>query len=187
MVFSGDYEIDNMLMTDILDKIPFYSGSTRRKMLSRKGITHPKDGGSMLYGKTWRGYLSPTKQRVKDPDSNMFLTKIMVEHPELKEIFEEFRDFHFPKFDFGSVQLNKNFPCPKHIDSSNKTKSILCCFGDFTGGLTCVEMPSGIRKYNGKKKPICFDGSKYYHWVETFEGTRYSLVFFHNTYSLSTK
>lgn len=185
-MFSGDYEIDNLIMTDILDNIDFYSGSTRRKMLTSKGIKHPPkgNGGSMLYGLTWRGYLKPGVMRYKDPVSGMYMTKIMVDHPELKEIFDEFRDFHFPDFDYGSVQMNKNFPCPRHIDSSNKTKSIMCCFGDYTRGLTCVEMPGGIRKYNGKKKPVKFDGSKYYHYVEPFEGTRYSLVFFHNTYSI---
>ena len=142
-MFSGDYEIDNLIMTDILDNIKFYSGSTRRKMLTTNGIKHPKDGGSMLYGLTWRSYLKPGLNREQDPVSKMYKTKIMVEHPELKEIFDEFKDFHFPDFDYGSVQMNKNFECPRHID-----------------------------------------GSKYYHYVEPFEGTRYSLVFFHNRSSI---
>tara|TARA_R110000824_G_scaffold149406_2_gene319722 strand:- start:2824 stop:3378 length:555 start_codon:yes stop_codon:yes gene_type:complete len=180
MVFSGDYEIDNMLMTDILDNIEFYSGSTRRKMLKRGNIKHPKDGGSMLYGKTWRGYLKPGVQRVKDPFSNMFLTKIKAENPILQDIFEEFADFHFPHFDFGSIQMNKNFQCPKHLDSSNTSKSILCTFGNFTGGNTIVDMEDEIISLDGRKSPVSFDGGKYYHWVEDFIGTRYSLVFFHN-------
>ena len=183
-MFSGDYQIDVMLMTDILDNIHFYSGSTRRKMLTTNGIKHPKDGGSMLYGLTWRSYLKKGLNREQDPVSKMYKTKIMVEHPELKEIFDMFRDFHFPDFDYGSVQMNKNFECPRHIDSSNTTESILCCFGDYTGGLTCVEIDDKIIKYDGKKKPIQFDGSKYYHYVEAFEGTRYSLVFFHNRSSI---
>jgi len=183
-MFSGDYNIDVMLMTDILDNIQFYSGSSRRKMLTSKGIKHPKDGGSMLYGLTWRSYLKKGLNRKQDPVTKMYMTKIMVENPQLKEIFNEFRDFHFPDFDYGSVQMNKNFPCPRHIDSSNKTESILCCFGDYTGGDTCVEIDDKIIKYNGKKKPIQFDGSKYYHYVEPFEGTRYSLVFFHNRSSI---
>jgi len=180
MVFSGDWEIDNMLMTDILEDVSFYSGSTRRKMLTKQGIKHPQDGGSMLYGLTWRSYLAPGKYRKKDPSTGKSMTKIMVERPELNDIFSEFRDFYFPKFDYGSVQMNKNFPCPRHIDSSNTTESILCCFGNYTGGLCVVEMEDKIIKYNPKVEPVQFDGSKYYHYVEPFEGTRYSLVFFHN-------
>ncbi len=185
MVFSGDWDIDNLIMSDILDKLEFYSCSTRKKMLKKGGQKVVKDQGSMLYGLTWRGYLAPGRYREKDEKTGMYKTKVKVEHPELEEIFREFADFHFPDFDYGSVQLNKNFPCPRHIDSSNKSESILCCFGEYTGGETCIEYaPGHIKQVYPNKKPICFDGSKYYHWVNPFEGKRYSLVFFHSPYSL---
>jgi len=184
-MFSGDWDIDNLIMTDVLDKIDFYSCSTRKKMLKKGGQKVVKDQGSMLYGLTWRGYLAPGRYREKDEKTGMYITKVKVEHPELEEIFREFADFHFPDFDYGSVQLNKNFPCPRHIDSSNKSESILCCFGEYTGGETCIEYaPGHIKEVYPNKKPICFDGSKYYHWVKPFEGKRYSLVFFHSPYSL---
>ena len=185
MVFSGCWEIDNLIMTDILDGIEFYSCSRRKNMLRKGKFKFSKyDQGSMLYGLTWRGYLKPGVYRQRCPKTSMFMTKIMGQHPELDEIFREFADFHFPDFDYGSVQMNKNFPCPRHIDGSNKSKSILCCFGDYTGGETCVEYPAGIKELFPQKKPVCFDGSKYYHWTKPFEGKRYSLVFFHSPLSL---
>ena len=59
-MFSGDWEIDNLIMTDILDGIKFYSCSTRKKMLKQGKFKFSKyDQGSMLYGLTWRGYLKP--------------------------------------------------------------------------------------------------------------------------------
>ena len=68
----------------------------------------------------------------------------------------------------------------RHIDSVNCGKSYLVCCGDYKGGLTCIEQEDGsIIKVDGREEPITFDGSKLYHWVEDFEGDRYSLVFFH--------
>ena len=36
----------------------------------------------------------------------------------------------------------------------------------------------GIYKADSHYKPVKFNGSKYEHWVEDYEGERYSLVFF---------
>lgn len=175
--FTGDWEDDNLIMEQILDQVEFYSGTERRKMLK----VSPKIGGSMLYGITWRGYLSPTKTRTKDEETGLYKTKVCDEYPDLKNIFKEFAKFHFPKHEWEQVQMNKNFPCPPHKDSTNISESVLCCFGSFTGGETCVEYPVGTIKYNARDKPLKFNGAKYTHWVEPFEGLRYSLVFFSNT------
>ena len=91
-------------------------------------------------------------------------------------------------------QINKNFPAPKHIDSSNVGTSILVCCGDYTGGRTKIW-------YNGPDErphlvdasllPCEFNGSQYYHEVEPFicevGSNRYSLVFFNNIKNLKDK
>ena len=182
-MFVGIYEIDCEIMKLELDKINFYSGTERKKMLKKNNIKHPKDGGSMLYGTTWRGYLSPTKNRTKDEETGLYKTKVMDLHPELKDIFRIFADFHFADFEWTQVQMNKNFACGPHYDSVNVSESVLCTFGDFTGGNTAIEMENETLSISTKHKPYQFDGSKYKHWVEPWTNTRYSLVFFNNVSS----
>jgi hypothetical protein len=176
MTFNGDWLGDNTIMTEILDKIDFYSGTERKLMLK----VNPKEGGSMLYGTTWRGYLSPTKNRTFDEETGKYRTKIYDLHPELKDIFKEFADYHFPEFAYSQVQMNKNFCCPPHVDSKNIGESVLCCFGNFTGGETCLYIDEKIVKVNAKEEPQRFNGSQILHWVNQYKGTRYSLVFFNN-------
>jgi len=177
LCFTGDWFADNFIMTEILDEVLFYSGTERKKMIN----VSPKEGGSMLYGTTWRGYLSPTKQRTQVPDSKLFFTKVVDDNPHLKDIFKEFANLYFPHFNYSQVQMNKNFPCPPHKDSMNIGDSYLCCFGDYIGGKTCIYSDDKIIKYNPQDSPITFNGSKLLHWVEPYKGTRYSLVFFNNS------
>lgn len=173
--FTGDWFADNYIMTNILDTITFYSGTERKKMLKTKG-----DAGSMLFGTTWRGYLAPGRMRTKDPETGLYRTKVYDQHPELKQIFNEFAYIHFKDFAYQQVQMNKNFKCPPHKDSKNIGESVLCCFGDFTGGETVVDYESKTRTYNSLNGPVRFNGSLYKHWVLPYTGTRYSLVFFTN-------
>lgn len=178
-MFNGDYLGDCLIMLDILNNIDFYSGTERKKMLK----VPKKEGGSMLYGTTWRGYLSPTKTRTKDETTGLYKTKVYDDYPYLKEIFEEFADYHLPDFSFTQVQMNKNFPCPPHKDTKNIGESILCCMGDYPydEGKTCIYRNDKIEKYDARLEPLRFDGSRYLHWVEPFKkGNRYSLVFFNN-------
>ena len=169
--FIGEWFADNAIMRSYLDEVKFYSGTERRKMLK----VSPNIGGSMLYGLTWRGYLAPGRTRTPSIYPKLWKTKVMDDYPELEEIFREFGEIHFPAFKWSQTQLNKNFPCPPHKDSTNVGNSILCCFGDYEGGNTIIDYgeKTGIQKFNGAKYP---------HWVEPIKsGTRYSLVFFTNT------
>lgn len=87
----------------------------------------------------------------------------------------------FPDFQFESIQINKNFQCPRHKDGKNVGKSLLMGLGDYTGGETgvCGLKSEGIEElYDIRYKPIIFDGSKHEHWVEPYEGDRYSIVLF---------
>ncbi len=174
MVFSGDYKLDCEILFDYIKDIKYDTGSARMKKFNIKKSV----GGSILYGDTWRGYLSPTKSREWDEERRKYKTQIKSTQPHLLELFNEFRDFHFPDFNFTQVQMNKNYKISRHIDSANCGKSYLVAMGDYTGGLTCIEKEDGIEKVDARETPITFDGSKYYHWVEPFEGDRYSLVFF---------
>lgn len=181
MVFTGDWEKDNLIMESLLDKMDIVSGSDRNKML----YINKKKGGSALYGVTWKSYVTPTKNR---PPSlkwkSLYMTKLRVEHPQMEKLFEEFAGIYFPNFFWSQVQINKNFPAPIHKDSMNVGESYLCSFGNYTDGLTCVDFggmgKTAVCKLNPRLKPVNFNGSKFPHWVEPFEGKRYSLVFFNN-------
>ena len=78
--------------------------------------------------------------------------------------------------------MNKNFTCPPHRDSKNVGESILVCCGDFKGGKTCVDIDNKIVKYDAREKLVKFNGARYLHWTERFQGTRYSLVFYNSNY-----
>ena len=187
MYFSGNWYEDNFIMTNILDTLEFYSGTDRKKLLRKDGIKHPKDGGSMLYGTTWRGYLSPSQTRTKAPYKGLYYTKAHDLYPDLEFVLREFGDLYFKDFNWEQVQLNKNYKVGRHTDSKNINESVLCCFGDYTGGNTIIEYENKKVSVDAREKPIKFNGSKYYHYVEDFEGTRYSLVFFNNNKKIKVK
>ena len=183
MYFNGeDIDGDCCILESILDEIKFYSGTERKKMLN----VPPSQGGSMLYGLTWRAFLKRDKitgqiiTRRKDPITGLYFTKIMNDYPELEDVFREFRDLYFPDFEYSQVQMNKCYPCPKHKDSMNCGISVLISIGDFQGGRTFVdfEEDGGETPLDSHNNPQRFNGSMYEHWVEPYEGTRYSLVFF---------
>tara|TARA_R110002051_G_C8432511_1_gene453694 strand:+ start:30 stop:596 length:567 start_codon:yes stop_codon:yes gene_type:complete len=183
-MFLGEWFADNAIMYSILEELPFYSGTERQKML----YTKAGEGGSMLYGTTWKSHLTykDGKQifREYDDETGRYKTKIYSEYPALKEIFKEFADYHFPDFEYKQLQMNKNFPCPPHYDSKNVGESVLCVFGDFKDGQTCLfnADTKKIDQYDARLSPLKFDGSKILHWVRPIRstGTRYSLVFFNN-------
>lgn len=188
MVFSGNWEADNKIMESYLDKMDIVSGTARNNLY----YVNKKEGGSALFGHTWRSYLSPTRNRTPSHlFKNLSQTKLVDDHPDMINIFCEFADIYFPEFFYTQIQINKNYPVGKHKDSSNTGESVLCAFGDYEGGETVVDFgdPASYSpcKLNPREKPCRFDGSKYEHWVLPFKGKRYSLVFFNNIKNWESK
>ena len=178
MNFSGDINSDCCILESYLDEIEFYAG-TERRTGQFKEVKIAKGSGSMLYGVTWKSYLKKDSNgenvyRTKDP------TKCRDMYPYLDEIFKEFGSLHFPEFKFTQVQLNKNYKCTRHIDSSNIGESILLTLGDFEGGKTIIEKEGEEIVADSHNSPYKFNGSKYYHRTNDYTGTRYALVFFTN-------
>tara|TARA_R110000796_G_scaffold102722_1_gene211728 strand:- start:2657 stop:3244 length:588 start_codon:yes stop_codon:yes gene_type:complete len=180
--FTGDWYSDLCMLECIVMNLEFYSGSERKYKCEGR---HTKNMGSMLYGITWRQRASYQKQRELDSESGMYKTKIYEEEPELKAIFKEFSQLYFPEFDYLQIQMNKNFKILPHFDSKNAGISKLISFGDYVGGNTRVAYDDNkMVDYDSRDCVVSFDGSKYKHWVQPFSGTRYSLVFFSNSYLL---
>ena len=177
-MFSGDYLKDCDILLEHIKDIKYETPTSRMVKFN----IPKKIGGSVLYGYTWRSYISKTKDREYCETMKRYKTTLHTEYPELLDVFKEFRDKHFPGFEFTGVQLNKNYRILPHKDSANIGKSWLVVMGDFKkGGRTIVETKETLKYYNAKKKPVTFDGSKYLHWVEDWEGgDRYSAVFFND-------
>jgi len=177
MVFTGHWEHDLQILECFLEDIDYKTATSRLQKFKIKR----SQGGSVLMGYTYRGFLSKDKSRVWCPKMKKFETKLMTDRPDLWLYFEMFRDLYFRDFNFTGVQLNYNYKIGPHFDANNIGESVLVCCGDYTGGSTIVEMNDGLHYFDGKKAPVIFDGSKYKHWVEEFAGERYSLVFFNDT------
>ena len=179
------FHADVGIVFQMLEEIEFYSGTERQKMIRHK---NDNSMGSMLYGYTWKGFLKYDKEgkkitRTPSIYSGLYQTKCRDLYPHLEELFREFSELYFPEFRWTSIQLNKNFPCPRHVDSANVGTSILLCLGNYTGGELVIEDFKGDGEdaiIDNKNSIFQFNGSKYYHWVKPFTGKRYSVVFFSN-------
>lgn len=180
---TGDWESDLHILYCYIDCLDFYTGTESKKMNNLKDKT--KETGRMLYGSTWKRYLTKDKDGNKvyrPPDPNnpkLALTKVKYQNPILEHVFKEFSDLYFPEFIYDSVQLTKNFQIDRHIDSKNIGESVLVALGDYVGGETVIEYENEVIEVDCRYNPIKFNGSKYYHWVKPFiGGDRYSIVFF---------
>jgi hypothetical protein len=98
-------------------------------------------------------------------------------YPHILPLFKKFIQSHYPEFEFNSVYVNRNTISKKHLDSENAGVSLLVGLGNYTGGQTVLYLPDE-KKFSIKTHSLVFNGSKISHKSETFEGTRYSLVFF---------
>ena len=179
---TGDWKNDLYILYCYIDGLDFYTGTESKKM----NKSNCKESGRMLYGSTWKRYLTKDKDgnhiyRPADPNNpKLSLTKVKYQEPILEYVFKEFANLYFPNFIYDSVQLTKNFEITRHVDSKNIGESVLVALGDYEGGETCIEKENFIiEEVDARKKPLIFNGSKYYHWVKPFSGgDRYSLVFF---------
>jgi len=97
--------------------------------------------------------------------------------PKLYRLIRKIIKNRFPNFKYTTIQLNKNIKSPPHIDKNNVGPSYIIGLGDYTGGNLVIEG----KQYDIKNKWKKFDG-RLGHWVESFTGTRYTLVFFTHTF-----
>lgn len=80
----------------------------------------------------------------------------------------------FPEFEYNTITLNHNFKCEPHKDGRNVGDSIIIGFGDYKDGELNIENV----KHNIKYKPLRFNGAISEHWVEDFDGERWTAIYF---------
>ena len=95
-------------------------------------------------------------------------------HPELHFLLMQFAEIYVkPYISFTSVQVNVNYSCKPHKDTSNVGDSYIVGFGDYRGGQLCIEGAD----YNIDRRGLLFNGSENLHWTKEWAGNRYTLVF----------
>ena len=176
-MLTGDCDCDCELLLEQIRTMKLHK-ATNRKTLSPNGKAPISD----VYGLTkWERY-SNLKTREKSKYPGWYHTKLKTDYPDFQEYIDEFAYYHLPAdFKWTSVTINKNFKCKRHLDAKNVGMSWIVGLGDYTGGDTIVENSDGsVRFCKIKDNPIGFNGSELWHYVEEWEGDRWSVVFYNN-------
>ncbi len=183
--FTNDFHADSYLMYDYLSELELYTGNERsgeKFFTKQKGSKKPN---SFKFGWTWRKRRG-TGEREYDPEKKMYKSKAMQDNPWLLDMFKEYSNNHFPKFEWSEIQIN-HMPCGcrtrEHLDKINVGDSILVAFGDYTGGRTYIKNKND-KNYDivdARFQTIQFNGAERLHGVTTVtSGDRFSLVFYKN-------
>ena len=137
---------------------------------SRKNISDKKTTSFALGEVNYRGqYFVDKKTRGPSKWNNKF--------PKLYKLLKLLIKFYKPNFDYTTIQVNKNVFSLPHIDKNNVGPSYAIALGNFTGGKLVIEGT----EYNIKNKFKKFDGTLG-HWITSFIGDRYSLIYFTHTF-----
>ena len=96
------------------------------------------------------------------------------ELPLLDKMLRDLVKKYDPAFEYNRFQINYNVECKPHKDGQNIGKSLIFSVGKYTGGRLIVD-GNPIDIY---RKPFLLDGSKYDHWVEPFDGDRFSIIYY---------
>ena len=184
-MFSGNYFADSAIMYALLDELELITGNERSgsKFFGNKNIVKKPESSKVGY--TWRKNMG-TGIREYCPIKKLYKTKLNSQYPQLLDIFGEYRDHHFPDFEFEQITINRmeRGSCIKeHLDKVNVGDSYLVAFGDYTGGKTLIENKNdnNFIVVDARDKPLCFNGSLLKHSVTTVtSGKRYSVVFYKN-------
>lgn len=121
---------------------------------------------SMVFGKT--GYGPNT---IKDAVAN-------VNCPEAHEALRALGRALRLDVDNLSFTVNKNFQCQPHKDGNNVGTSVIVGFGDYTGGQLAIKQGDIEQHFDIRYEPLVFNGACYCHWVNEFEGDRYTVVMY---------
>jgi len=140
------------------------------KNTSRKNISSEPTSSFVLGSVNYRGQKS-LGGRTRGP--SIFNTKF----PKLYSLVKKLIKLHKPDFKYTTIQVNKNIQSDPHIDKNNVGPSYIIALGNFTGGALVIE-GERFNIFNTWKH---FDGTLG-HWVEPFEGERFSLVYFTHTF-----
>jgi hypothetical protein len=178
----GDFYCDCLLVYDLIKEVfkEAQSGTARKEMYEKgNGCKQPKGAYSITLGHTWRGYISPTKNRKpSEIFKSLFETNYLTNNKSVYLYLKDFVKKYNPDFEFTEIQINYNWKSPKHKDKLNVGESIIIGLGDYKGGELIIEKEDGEEKHDINCKFLKFNGAKYTHYTKPWEGDRLSLVFY---------
>lgn len=159
---TGEYQkkVDDVIMNELTE---LFSKTKFERSGIRKNINNGLKPQSMILG--FRKWFI---------NREYGLSANTPKNPDLYSKLQELMRNHDPEFEFSSITINKNFLCQPHKDKGNNGESYIIGFGDYKDGELNIEG----NKHDIKYKFLKFDACKNTHWVEPFEGNRYTAVFF---------
>lgn len=152
-------EIPVEAFTDIYDEL------MRKPLDINKYRTSAGSGRSQAFGIVNRRCLPPDYSR-----QNWL-------RPKLLHHLLEFGQKYVPIY-FNAITVNMNYRAEPHRDKNNIGDSFLVAFGDYSGGELEIHEGDLSGVHIIRHKPIITDFSKVLHSVKTFEGQRFSLVYY---------
>mmetsp|Transcript_9310 Transcript_9310/g.15339 ORF Transcript_9310/g.15339 Transcript_9310/m.15339 type:complete len:341 (+) Transcript_9310:68-1090(+) len=124
------------------------------------------------------------------------LTYWSLSYPALHEFLKELIAKINPAHQYTHITVNRNLQCKKHTDGGNMGKSLIVAFGEYTGGRLILHrsrdkgsrdhakdersVPVSI-PYDIFRKFVAFTGSTEEHETESFDGERYSIIYYTST------
>lgn len=140
------------------------------KTKTRKNVSNDSQEAFALGTVNYRGQAFLNYQTMGQSQYNK-------KHPDLYRAIKNLISTCKPEFKYTTIQVNKNVLSLPHVDKNNVGPSYIIGLGNYTGGELVIEG----KRHNIKNRWKYFDGNKG-HWVEPFQGTRYTLVFFTHTF-----
>lgn len=104
-------------------------------------------------------------------------SRLCWKRPKLYKHLLDFAD-KYVDISYNAITLNQNYKTLPHYDKHNIGDSYLIAFGDYTNGNLIIHEGDLSGNHNIQYKPVKADFSKILHSTESFEGNRYSLVFY---------
>jgi hypothetical protein len=103
-------------------------------------------------------------------------------YPELWRLTGLLMQTMAPTFEYSSVAITRNFTGSPHVDMGDRCWQYAVSLGDFNcGGELCVETgPTEVCVINTHNRLARMDG-RFPHWVRSFTGERFSLIFYRIT------
>jgi len=103
-------------------------------------------------------------------------------YPQLWKLVCHLMQTMVPSFEFSSVAVTRNFTGSPHVDMGDRCWQYAISLGDFhSGGELCVETaPDRVCVIDTHGRLARMDG-RYPHWVRSFTGERFSLIFYRIT------
>jgi hypothetical protein len=102
-------------------------------------------------------------------------------YPELLDALVEFGNRCVPRgFFYNVITLNYGVKAKKHVDSVNVGESVIVGIGNYTGGDLFVYSPDSSEKkaVNIHDHPLMFNGAIYPHQTDSFEGDRWTIIYY---------